>query len=707
MKKNLLSSFLLSVFILPVSAQVTRLSNNTSYDWGFALTNTKIMLRSGIDKTILAYDIPGNSFTQLSSTVSVEADYQFGVLNGKLYFAGKTAAEGIELWVSDGTPGGTSLLKDINTNGTADSNPKYGFIVYNNELYFTADDGSTGRELWKTNGTGAGTIQVKDINTGLPDAFSGTTPSNFKVINNILVFSATTAADGDELWKTDGTGPGTTQLKNIYTTAGLGSHISGFTEYGSNLIFVAFDEVNGDAIWKTDGTTGGTSLIKDINPDPPLPPPFYFLLPSVIPGFFNFQNELYFAGNDGTNGFELWKTDGTGPGTQFVKDIDPGPGDGFPLVALSVKNSNKFFFSATTTNEGTELWESDGTGPGTQLLKDIAPGATSSDAIVLPDFTTNGLFQGNKFFLIANTPGVEGNEFYISDGTPGGTVLLKDINPGPGDGYDGVNLSWYYTNNKFYFVANDGTNGSELWQSDGTGPGTALVANINATAPGAGSNISFRTVASGTLFFFGTDGDDAVNTDFFKLDASVALPLLWVSVEARPSNNDVWLLWETAAEEQTDYFVIQRSADGITYQDIGKVNAHGGVSNQYRLIDVGAMKQAGVKKWYYRIKYVDKDTKWALSRIATVALNKSITSILMLPNPVSSELKMLIEAISNDHASMSIVNMEGKNVLQRSVDIHAGQNTVISNLGNLPNGVYLLQIIMGGSATTERFLIQH
>jgi ELWxxDGT repeat protein len=692
-----------------LEAQVTRLSNNTSFAWGFPLPSGKLLLHSEIDKSISAYDIAGNSFVVLSNTVVVEDSFAFGYMNGKFYFAGKTTNEGIELWATDGTPGGTAMVKDIN-NGPGDSNPKYGFIVYNNELYFTADDGTTGRELWKTNGTQAGTVRVKDINTGTGDGFNYLAPPSFAILNNQLLFSAVTAADGDELWKTDGSESGTTQVKSIFTGTS-GSHISGMTLYNGSLIFTAYDNVNGQSIWKTDGSTTGTVLVANLFMNPPIVippfPPFY--VPSIMPPFFSFQNNLYFAGNDGTHGFELWKTDGTGAGTVMVKDIDPStdgsgnPKSGLPFLQ-AVKNDTKFFFSAQTVANGSELWQSDGSGAGTSLFTDIAPGNTSSEPLILPPFST-GLFQGSKFFFIASTPGVQGEEFYVSDGTTSGTQLLKDINPGAGSGYDGTHLAWYYTDSKFYFVADDGVDGNELWQSDGNpGSGTTMVADVN-TNPGQGSNITFATVAANTLFFFGTDGD-AGATDFFKLDGNVsALPLLWTSVEARPVNHDVQLIWKTAAEELTSHFVVQRSENGSVYQDIGKVQAVGSGANTYTFTDAGAMN-AGVRKWLYRIKYVDKDAHSAYSRIMSVMLNKLIASLQVAPNPARNELKLTIEAVQAGPIVLRVIDATGQAVIQQSGTLGRGPNTISLGIGRLATGAYLVQVLMDGGATTERFVVQ-
>ena len=92
----------------------------------------------------------------------------------------------------------------------------------------------------------------------------------------------------------------------------------------------------------------------------------------------------------------------------------------------------------------------------------------SSDALTIPNYLNGGLFQGNKFFIIATTP-LEGTELWISDGTAGGTQMVKDIYPGTNDGIAGAFL--IYTDEKVYLTANDGVHGEELWQTDGTDPG--------------------------------------------------------------------------------------------------------------------------------------------------------------------------------------------------------------------------------------------
>ena len=99
--------------------------------------------------------------------------------------------------------------------------------------------------------------------------------------------------------------------------------------------------------------------------------------PAVKPVVMN--NELYFNANDGNNGYELWKSDGTASGTVMVKDINIGGSDSFPQHLTVVGNT--LYFDANDGTNGNELWKSDGTASGTVMVKDIAPIGTSASSL--------------------------------------------------------------------------------------------------------------------------------------------------------------------------------------------------------------------------------------------------------------------------------------------------------------------------------------
>ena len=272
-----------------------------------------------------------------------------------------------------------------------------------------------------------------------------------------------------------------------------GSWIDDITAIGNTLYFSANDGSDGAELWKSDGTESGTAIVKDI----------YTGANSATPNYITaIGNTLYFSANDGTDGIELWKSDGTESGTVLVKDIASGSPSSTPSDLIAVGNT--LFFRANDGSNGQELWKSDGTESGTVMVKDIVSGSSSSSP---SDFTA----IGNTLFFEAETS--DGWELWKSDGTESGTVMVKDINSGTSD-----SNPTYLTavGNTLYFRADDGTNGMELWKSDGTESGTVMVKDIR-TGSNPGAPIYLTSIGN-TLYFSANDGTNG--NELWKSDGT-------------------------------------------------------------------------------------------------------------------------------------------------------------------------------------------
>ncbi|MFO0915590.1 MAG: ELWxxDGT repeat protein [Pirellulales bacterium] len=281
-------------------------------------------------------------------------------VNGRLFFT-----SGFDLMKSDGTPAGT---QSIGSFGSAiwPSSP-HSLTDVNGTLYFVPNDKDTGQELWRSDGSVAGTTLVKDLYTGSYQGYYGhyypnsSSPRDLTNVNGTLFFTATDSSRGSGLWKTDGTPGGTVPLPAL--------NARNLVNINGTLFFSAYDSTNGSELWKSDGTAAGTKLVKDIRSGSGSSDPANLT---------NANGFVYFTADDGKNGRELWKSDGTAAGTVLVKDIDAGAEWSMTPASEMLFLNGMLYFAARNGTSGTELWRTDGTPAGTYLVKDIAQGEASS-----------------------------------------------------------------------------------------------------------------------------------------------------------------------------------------------------------------------------------------------------------------------------------------------------------------------------------------
>jgi ELWxxDGT repeat protein len=206
--------------------------------------------------------------------------------NGKLYFSAYDSILGdYPMGVTDGTMAGTNAVSGF---------PAFTFynpIVYNNKIYFSGKDSTGSAQLWSTDGTGVGTSLVHaEASSNNANGFS---PFSFTILNGMLYMLASDSAYDTEVWKSDGTSAGT----QIITHAVYGGVYSAFptnlTTLGNKLVFVGWDTAAGlplniggiPNVFISDGTEAGTlsyPLPGEYNTD--------FRSTSFIP----YKNALYY-----------------------------------------------------------------------------------------------------------------------------------------------------------------------------------------------------------------------------------------------------------------------------------------------------------------------------------------------------------------------------------------------------------------------------
>ena len=411
----------------------------------------------------------------LSGTHAVAPNLSFdfcnflGQFDGKLYFVGTNTVTGSELWYTDGTSSGTQLLKDIYP-GNYSSNPS-NFTLVDNKLFFTANDGTHGFEWWITDGTSAGTHLTVDLEAGPLPVQNTSNSSGIAFQNTVLVFSRLNeTTNRRDLWIFDNSGNSPTNLtqqfnSNMYTYSNAVYKI----EY-NNKIYFNFNQTNeGDELFVTDGTISGTSIVN-LNVGSNSFTPREFLL---------FNNKLCFTGSTPTTTVSsaLFISDGTVSGTTCLNV-------GFLNTSGRdyIINNQTLYFNGLTNSNGYELWKTNGTVGGTSLIKDIKIGTASSG----PSYLT---WCNNKLYFSADD-GTNQRQPWVSDGTAAGTTMLKNIYNGTNGSYS-KNFTEY--NGKTYFTARIANNDFHLFETDGTSMGTNTiipVGTVNTSNPLGSANVT-------------------------------------------------------------------------------------------------------------------------------------------------------------------------------------------------------------------------
>ena len=466
----------------------------------------------------------GSIFASVSSAVLVLAD---------------DGVHGPELWASDGTAAGTVLVSEL---APGDARPTldpyvqfYDSPVLGDRLILRVFDPVLGYRLLASDGSLAGTGYFDSISAGGSSFFpvrsnvvlyESTGPFCFQGFGDRLIFeSYQSSPERWVAWGTDGSAAGTQALVDPGATPNFGSEFLSCAALETGVLFGGSSLVE-SGLWLTRGTPETTSLAlgagaanaplnsrlrphlvargsellfgaedslyrSDGSPDGTI----------LITGLVNYSYGSLGVARDGTiyfSDFELQASDGTPEGTHPVADLNganaSSPSDLTPL------GDHEIAFAATDDALGEELWASDGSESGTRLLADIRPGPHGGLSRPFGDFSAEGpprTFAAlDATVVLVADDGPHGAELWVTDGTPLGTGLLRDIYPGD---YPSTPRSFARLGARILFSAESELEGRELWATDGTYPGTVLLKDV---APGpASSSPDDLVVQDGVLYF--------------------------------------------------------------------------------------------------------------------------------------------------------------------------------------------------------------
>jgi ELWxxDGT repeat protein len=273
-----------------------RVGNTLFFSFTDAAHGTELWKTDGTEAgTVIVKDIhPGPAHSYPS---------QPQALGTTVFFLTSTPSQGRELWRTDGTEAGTMRVREISTD------PE-GPIAYllpgstDDNLYLAISDPSDQlMRLYALELGGAGAVQERLVTTlpntyaHQPDALPYVTTSTRA--GGKLFFGQALASPGPsprdvQLWVTDGTAAGTRMLSHPLSTSD--EFTTGLYALDERILYSNMTSAEGLEPWVTDGTAAGTHLVQDLAPE----------ASSFPHGFTRVGSSVFFVARDGIHGSELW-----------------------------------------------------------------------------------------------------------------------------------------------------------------------------------------------------------------------------------------------------------------------------------------------------------------------------------------------------------------------------------------------------------------
>ncbi|MFM2359382.1 MAG: hypothetical protein RLY16_1375 [Bacteroidota bacterium] len=385
---------------------------------------------------------------------------------------------------------------------------------------------------------------------------------------------------------------------------------------------------------------------------------------------------------------------------------------------LSSAGQNDIFIAKYNVANGNLTWVKR-IGSAAQDL--VSPGALRCDNNGNPYFT--GRLSGTNtvnFDPNGGTTNVVNSALYITSYDANGNLrFAKGMNSGAGDGghrveFDNANnvyiAGWMNGTATFGTISRTANSptadnflakytndlSSCLWALNFGGTG----ATANNIVAGLSIDQESNPIITGQLY--GTDanvnplGTTALflssigNNDCFvikyntsgSLWALTTLPLELLDFTGTIKGNKATLTWKTQNEINTSHIIIERSDDGVQFNQVGQVTQHlsQGSILSYSFTDESIINN---KTYYYRLKQVDRDGEYTYSKVIALKSSCNIEEVRIYPNPSSNFIQINIPLVIK---KATIVNHSGQTFKYRKID-----NNKI-DVSMFPNGLYFLNI---------------
>jgi ELWxxDGT repeat protein len=348
------------------------------------------------------YSYDGTTLTNLANNVEV---YRMNEYNNDIYFIETTNSFDNQLMKVTSDP---DMPESVASLGNANMK---GLTTYNGQMIIMAANNNK-TWLFSSDGTTGGTVPFLELG----ERSNANYAEQFMEHNGSLYFfyQSNNVSNPPPVgfYKTDGTSSGTIRLADTYNYDGaLIDDGENRSLWHDNVLYTAGtspDNQFGQELWTSDGTIGGTNFIKNLNGMNESSDPKNFVMLNGV---------IYFTAKKENGKNAIWKTDGTENGTTPILEDIFSTNSSYYGEWLSVYD-NQLVFGGFNPAEGSELWFSDGTVTGTFAMTDESSSGNN-------DFLPKRLFVVNHLLYFSGWTSDTGRELWVYDnGMPISTNTL-------------------------------------------------------------------------------------------------------------------------------------------------------------------------------------------------------------------------------------------------------------------------------------------
>jgi hypothetical protein len=186
-------------------------------------------------------------------------------------------------------------------------------------------------------------------------------------------------------------------------------------------------------------------------------------------------------------------------------------------------------------------------------------------------------------------------------------------------------------------------------------------------------------------------------------------PVEFVEITVQMTGNDAQLNWATATEINSDFFAIERSVDGVYFQEAGQVVAAGNATSTrtYEYTDVN-VSDLGASVIFYRLRQVDIDGAFTYSDVVElIPGGENGISMKAYPNPATDVLNVSLTLAQNDGAmDLRMVDQAGRTLMHQSLSASQGFQSHTLNVSTLASGIYYLHATSENHTSTQKVVVK-